>query len=359
MNRLITYCFLLIGVLTACEEIYIPEIETRDNVLVADARIVVGNDNNYIRLNESRSFNDVNNNFSGIKGATVAIIDNNSNRFELPEESDGLFSVNFQLNPEREYKIEINYRDDRYESSFEPVPKIPHLDSVYGIPENKVIEVAGSTNVNDFRKKAGIQLYADIKGENELPFFRFSGRKILQYTYTVDLMVMGELIPYIVYGWYSFYSQESYNIAAPPEYSNTSDIIKHPIYFLEEKALLARDQTFAGWILILYQYGLSKSGYNYYKDLNNQLDSEGRLFDPLYVQARSNITCTNNKNQLILGNFEISTVKEYRYFVKYVSPKIGYIIKPIPYFYEIPQYGEQLSEQPEFWEYDSKKYPDE
>jgi hypothetical protein len=255
--------------------------------------------------------------------------------------------------------MQINYKSDVYESTFEPVPKVPELDTLYGVPGKKVIDVAGANSVNDFRESDGIQLYADITHEKDLPYYRFSGRKILQYYYLVDTVWMGSPTKWAVFNWFSFYSQESFNIAAPPDYSTTTDIIKHPIWFLEKSARLTLDQYFAGWILILYQYGLSKSSYNYYHDLNNQLDSEGRLFDPLYVQARSNITCINDKNKLILGNFEISSMKEYRYFVLYMGDITGYLIKPIPYFYDISQFGEQWIYNPEWWEYPSKTYPDE
>jgi hypothetical protein len=89
------------------------------------------------------------------------------------------------------------------------------------------------------------------------------------------------------------------------------------------------------------------------------LGSDGKLFDPIYVQARSNLKCTGDSKQLILGNFEISAYKEHRFFVKYISEKEGYLIKPIPYFYQIPQFGEQLSNKPDFWEYPNKQYPNE
>ncbi len=359
MKKLITYCLFLVAVLTACEDIYIPKIETRENVFVAEASITVGSEDNVVLLYESLSYNNEKNNFSGIPGARITIIDNKGEQFELLEETDGVFPVKLTFDPNKEYKIKIQYQEDIYESSFEPVPKVPYIDSLYGIPGEKVIVPAGSSNSNDFRKSAGVQIYADITHEKELPYYRFSGRKVLQYTYAVEVIIMGEPQQVTVYGWYSFYPLESFNIAAPPDYSNTTDIIKHPIFFLEQKAQISFDRSFAGWILIFYQFGLSKSSHNYYKDLNYQLNSEGRLFDPLYVQARSNIKCTTDKNKIILGNFEISTMKEYRYYVKYNGPNTGYIIKPIPYFYDIPISGEQLAEQPDFWEYPSKIYPDE
>lgn len=358
MNKLIIYYVLLVIALTGCEQIYTPEIESRESVIVADARIVAGKTDNFIRLYESRGFNDESNKYPNIVGAQVYIIDSNDNTIKLTESANGIFPVQLNLNPDSEYKIRIEYSGNSYESSYEPVPEIPDLDTVYGIAGTKIIQQSGDNNVNDFKEVAGIQLYADILHKSELPFYKFTARKVLQYTYPV---LDEELIWQTMYVWLSTYPGDLYNIAAPPEYSTSTDILKHPLFFMEQsvKASVDSGYYFAGWILILNQYGLSESGYNYYDDLNSQLGSEGRLFDPLYVQARNNLKCINDSKQLILGNFEISSYKEHRYFVQFVSHNTGYVIKPIPYFYEIPLSGQQMTYPPDFWEYNGKQYPDE
>ncbi|MEZ5106036.1 MAG: DUF4249 domain-containing protein [Draconibacterium sp.] len=365
MKKLITYCLILGGIFAACEDIYTPEIETQKNVIVADARIVVGSIDNYVKIYQSVSFNDDNEDYPGIPDAKVTLLDSDGNRFELQEEETGSFPVDIQFNDKLEYKIKIEYDGDTYESEFESVPKVPAFDTIYGIPGEKVIVPTGSNDVKDFQKKEGIQLYVDMATEKEMPYYRFTERKILQYYFLEEVNYMGEVLQLPVYGWYSYYSKESFNIAAPTEYSSSTEIIKHPVSFLEKEAKISFEYYFDGWILIFYQYGISESVYNYYNDLNSQLDSEGRLFDPLYVQARNNLKCINNSNKLILGNFEISKMKEYRYFVKYVGENKGYIIKPIPYFYDIPFSGKIHgpppigADPPDFWEYEKKVYPDE
>lgn len=355
MKRFLTYCLFLMVVFSACEDIYTPEVDTVESALVVEARIVTGNDNNYVKLTETISFNEERFNYPQAGGAKVSIFDDLGNEYVLNETIDGVFPVKFQVKNDRLYKINISYQGEEYESSFEQVPPVPSLDTVYGYPEEKVIIETGSNNVNDFRKSSGVQLYGDITHEKDLPYYRYTGRKIMQYTYLVPV---GE-IEEIMYGWKSYASNDVFNIAAPPQYSASTDILKHHLWFLEEKVALDSGIYFSGWILILYQHGLSETGYNYYKDLNNQLESEGRLFDPLYVQARGNMVCTSNKNKLVLGNFEISTITEHRFFVRYYDPKYGYYIKPIPYFYDIPWSGEQLGVRPDFWEYENRPYPDE
>ncbi|MEN8117823.1 MAG: DUF4249 domain-containing protein [Bacteroidota bacterium] len=359
MKRLITYWFLLAGLLTACEDIYNPDIDQVDSVIVADARLVYGQSNNAIHLYNSLGFNEKVESYPPVYGAKVTIYDNRGGEYNLTESKSGYYPVNFRLNPDLDYKLMISYGGNIYESSFEPVPKVPVLDSVYGIPEIKLIIEGGENDVNDIREKPGLQLYTDITSEEEMPYYRFTARKIMQYTYTINVPFFGSILPVIVYCWNSFYPQGIFNIASPPDYSNTREINKHPLFFIEERGFVGPDQSFAGWILILYQHGLSKSGHGYYKDLNSQLGYEGRLFDPLYVQARSNLKCINNPDQLILGNFEISTIKETRYFIQYISEERGYHLKPIPYFYNIPVNGEQEEDQPGFWEYPHKNYPDE
>ncbi|MCF6333329.1 MAG: DUF4249 domain-containing protein [Draconibacterium sp.] len=359
MKKSIIYFFLLVLAFSSCEDVYTPDIEKRESVIVVDARIVAGNENNSIRLSKSVGFNDTDSNYPVVSNATVTIIDSNGDEFPIAEESSGNYPVLFPLNLELEYKLEIAYEGNTYESTFEPVPKVPDIDTLYGVPGTKVVQEGGENDVNNFREKVGLQLYVDIKNDKKLIYYRFNARKILQNTYPVEVMMMGEVMIETMFAWNTFLPQESFNLASPPDYSSSTDIIKHPLYFMEQKAVLNGGNSFAGWILVLYQYGLSKSAHSYYNDLNNQLNSDGRLFDPLYVQARSNIKCTNNPEQLILGNFEISSVKEHRYFVRFVSGEKGYLVRRIPYFYEISHNGEQLLEPPAFWEYDTKNYPNE
>lgn len=349
----------MVTILTGCEQIYSPEIESRESVMVADARIVVGDTANFIRLYESRGFNEKGYNYPNIAGAAVSILDNKGNEFELNESSDGIFPVHFTLNNVLEYKIRISFQGNTFESTYEPVPQVPELDTVYGIPEIKYIKQDGNNDVSDIREVPGLMLYADITNDSELPFYKFTARKVLQYIYPVEVIMMGEILIEPMFAWLSSFPNEMFNIAAPPEFSTTNKIIKQPLFFMAQKVTPIPESSFYGWILILYQQGLSESGYNYYNDLNKQLDSEGKLFDPIYVQARSNLKCINDSKQLILGNFEISSKKEYRYFINFISEKEGYLIKPIPYFYEIPGYGEQITTPPDFWETASKIYPNE
>ncbi|MDX1284173.1 MAG: DUF4249 family protein, partial [Draconibacterium sp.] len=248
---------------TGCENIYDPDLEKMENVIVADARIVYGQKDNYIQLTRSLNFVEESNGYPVITGGKVTIIDNAGKEYKLPETSIGYFKVNFEINPELSYKIRIEHAGNTFESDFESVPKVPELDSIYAIHETKVLLTSGENDISDRREVDGLRLYADIVSETEMPYYRFAATKVMQYTYEILVPFFGDFLPMVIYCWNSYNPQESFNLAAPPEYSGSTEINKPPLFFLEDHGYISTDQSFAGWILILYQYGLSKSSHDY------------------------------------------------------------------------------------------------
>lgn len=357
MKKIVLYIGLFIA-LTACEQIYTPELEKVDSVMVVEARIVRGASENVIKLSGALNFNEYIK-YPAISGASVELIDSDNNTYVLGETSDGNYNVGFDLNPELQYKLHIEYNNDIYESDFESVPEVPLIDSVYAKVEEKILDTGGTNSVSDFLKRDVLQFYLDINQTPEINNYRFTWRKISQYLYIEPPVGTAPEVPH--YAWFSSYPSNLFNIASPPEYKASNSIEKHPVFYIALKeAVPAPDglEGFGyGYIFILYQYALSESAAGYYKDLNNQLGSEGHIFDPMYVQARNNLKCINNPNKIILGNFEITAMKERRYFVQYLSEQAGFTLKEIPYFYYIPDYGDVRDYPPDFWESKSKTYP--
>ncbi|WP_319482143.1 DUF4249 domain-containing protein [uncultured Draconibacterium sp.] len=350
MKRIITYSFLLFILLSGCEDVYRPDIDVVDNVLVADARISADEAVNYIHLYESVAYYDNAGSGPAVTNANVQLIDSNGNEHELPHYADGQYALNLSLNTDLQYKLKIEYQGEVYESSFERVPQKPSIDSIYGFSEVEMRQESGDNDVDNVDEIQGVRLYADINPGNEMPYYRFTARFVVEYTYWVEVSPFPPLSE-MMYGWRSAYPQGTFNIAAPPEYSTSEEIRKHPLHFLKNSVTLQEGYSFTGWIIILYQHRITESAYNYYDDLNSQLNSDGKIFDPLYVQARSNIKCISNTDQTILGNFEISASNETRYFLRYVSEDTGFILREIEESYEIPYSGEQLNDIPEFWQF--------
>ena len=70
-------------------------------------------------------------------------------------------------------------------------------------------------------------------------------------------------------------------------------------------------------ILYLNQYTLNNETYLYYKSLNEQMQSEGKLFDPIAAQLTGNIKCISDPEINAIGFFEASSVNKSAYIVDF------------------------------------------
>jgi hypothetical protein len=68
-------------------------------------------------------------------------------------------------------------------------------------------------------------------------------------------------------------------------------------------------------ILYLNQYTLNNETFLYYKNLNEQIQSEGKLFDPVAAQLTGNIKCISDPEKRAIGFFEASSVSYSEYIV--------------------------------------------
>jgi hypothetical protein len=260
----------------------------------------------------------------------------------------------------REYQLHIRAENEIYTSEFQSVPKIPVIDSIYVEHTEQLIITGTDVAAGKLQKTPGAQVYIDINDNGDVYNYRFTGRKVCQYTYNITIPMFGSTMDITVFAWLSRAPQGVFNIAAPPGYSASNHIRKHPLVFLERTYNVFKPDTqtyFNGWIYIFHQYAISNQTYQFYKDLNSQLTAEGKLFDPLYTQARGNMICTTNPGKKMLGNFEIASMREYRFFLQATGSN-EYFLKPIPYFWFIPASGNSREIPPEWWESRSKTYPE-
>lgn len=352
MDKVLKYYLIGFLFLAACESIYTPELDMVENVLVVDARLVAGDYGNQIILKWSKGFNE-DGRFDPVMNARVTITDSMERVFLTNENSPGIYTLTEQLGNSGKYKLNITVGNDIYISEFETVPPVPDIDTLYNEHAEQWIQPGGETNANDFIKYPGQQLYVDMNEVDEERYYRFYARKIHQFYFPFDTVMFGLPVTEFKYAWRSYYPQDSYNIAGPAEYSSSKSIVKHPVEFFlyNEGSFLDTAQRGMGWIYIMHQYGITESAYRFYKDLNSQLESEGKIFDPLYIQARNNLHCVTDSQKIVLGNFEIASYREHRFYIRLSSNSDFHTIRPIVEYHDIPLRGVQPIEFPWFWEH--------
>ena len=351
MQKLITFFIVLAALFSACESVYVPDLEEVEKVLVVDARLFTGHPVNEIILQKSQGFNE-DEPFEPFPDVLVELIDNRGETYSSSQVEPGVYRLNNMLDSGLLYKLHIVAEGETFESGFEEVQSIPDIGFIYSEHGENWVQAGGEKDAASFIKTTGQQLFVDIDTDNMPQYYRFFSRKILQFFFPFDTVMYGSTTTQYKYGWKSYYPTEGFNLAAPPEYSTQKDIVKHPVDFFryDADALLDSTQRNWGWIYIMYQYGISEAAYNYYNDLNSQLNASGKIFDPMYVQARSNLKCTSDSKKIVLGNFEITSLREHRYFVRPDIFTGNHVIRKLDIYHEIPESGIVPIFRPWFWE---------
>jgi hypothetical protein len=355
MKRKLIYIVVLLLACIACEEIYNPDIDSVDNVLVVEAILRADDDSNTIYLYKTLNYNTDEVTYPSVSGATVYLTDDEGTKIDCPESSSGEYVLTGALDDDRSYQLNIELDGEVYISDAQSVPGVPYIDSVYGENAYDVSVDGTANNSSDIVSTYGIQTYADLSYRGDPTYYRFYGRKVIEYTDTYDTIdaVTGMPFSEYIYIWKSYYPDDAFNVAGPAEYSTEKDISKHELEFFEDDYTdyLPDTLTFEGWIYIIEAYGINEDTYNYYQDMISQLEAEGKIFDPIYTQLEGNIKCTSNEDITVLGNFEVHSYNEYRYYLRYSRHHSSFRLEKIEEedFYDIALKGYIKADKPEFW----------
>jgi hypothetical protein len=348
------YLLYLIGlfVLVSCEEYYHPDLDTVNNLLVVESRITNEPAQNFVRISKTVNFYAASTT-NPVSGATCTILTEDGQRIEGLENSDGYFLFPFVPQAGSNYKLQISYGAETYESDFEKMPPLPTLDSIYAEITTKTSYSTDAYGKPYTNEDVGFDLRINAPIYSENTYYRFSWRGILQWYIELE-SEMGPPPPPI-YGWKSFYDTDVFNLAGPKDYTSSDKVTNHSVLYrsldyyasyLDSAAMIP-----AGWIFIVHQYGITPNSYSFYKKINDQLEASGQLFDPVYTQIYGNMHCTSNPDQIILGNFDLCSYKQHRYFVHGYKSSISLIQHVINSYPNIPATGMTTDGTlPGFWE---------
>src|SRR5664280_2073504 len=301
--------------MTSCSKVYDPHIDTSQNVLVVDGRITTKTDAYHIVLTYAKPFNSSEKGTPSI-GANVYVTDDMGNSFKFNERNKGDYvsdSLQFTGQPGHIYRLHIVTRDGtEYESDPQRIfPKVDP-DNVYAEYDNEVVLNSYSgLKVNTH----GADILVDISNHSDtLPRFRMTSNLVTQYYYyeTLPIDIHTKYI-FEFYCWQTINANTTINMTGGEYFLNSASIKKHPVCFLDDNfyvwaiiydclinladttgSALANGYQFYDIhhrILYLSTYTLNTETYLYYKSLDEQMQSEGKLFDPVASQLTGNIKC--------------------------------------------------------------------
>jgi hypothetical protein len=340
---------------TACREVYEPEIDTRQGVVVVEGVITNLNEPASVFLWIARPYNSTRPD-SAVRGARVMIREDSLGYYELHEKGSGEYITllsEFQPRAGHSYTLLVITPDgDTCLSTAQQLLSPARIDSLYGIITAQEYIYKDVYGKIVGKMEDGSQTLVDFSGMADPGVqYRFSTKVLTGFT-NIDHSTMP--FPSIVYNWKKSSPGESVTLSGTGTAVNTSHVVRFPAgFFLFNEYLYGLDskEHIENWFLQLRQYTLNAETFSYYRDVERQLSNSGAIFDPIASQIRGNIRCVNHPEKLVLGHFEASGC----------TKKTCYI-KPHPYYRtveylpsvdldSIPDSGRSVQTAPFFWRF--------
>jgi hypothetical protein len=357
------------GLMISCYKPFTSNIDANEKVLVVEGMITNEIASYKIHLSYATPFNNEDTR-QYMNSANVYVVDDLGNNYPFLNSDNGYYlsdSLHFSGHPGRIYTLHIETADNEiYISDPQHLRQVFYPSSVYAEAVNQQTLSSYSGLVSTVH---GANVVLDIKsGLDTLPRFRFTSNLVNQYTY----IVLKGMIDYQFYAWQTDKTLMDINLTGNEYSLSSSDIVKHAVYFVDDNFYfqgliyklgpLQTDLTYIALptinrqsylishrILYLNQYSLNNETYLYYKSMDEQLRSDGKLFDPIAVQLTGNIKCTTNPAKKTFGFFEASSVSRISYEIGFRGSNDQYSVKKMPYILPSEPDGCWINKVPSFW----------
>ena len=343
---------LLVYLFTSCEDIYKPVLDEVPDSLVIEAHLTNDPNQNFVRLSMTRNFSSTDA-ITWLTGAKVDLLETGYGTNTAVENSQGNYVFPNVPVYGRKYMLRVSYDKNVYESETVVMPPPPTIDSLY---TNDKIETSYRTDAYGsptLTESPGREICIDAPITKALEYYRFYWRAILEWQYNPPSKFGPP--PPSWYCWLSLYGNDEFNLAGPKEFSVSNQIKNHQILFLnynEQVYLDSIQQIAMGWIVIIDQYGITKSSYDFHDQLNKQFAADGSLFDPILTQINGNFHCKNDPTKIVMGFFDLNSYRQYRYYMNFgIDEKSTVIQRRLNRYLAIPSTGQSIGVYPSFWEF--------
>lgn len=310
------YLSLIFIILLSCKDIYYPDINNNEKILVVNGVITNENKTHLISLMWARPING-DNAFEPVTDAKVIVTDKSLLRYDFKESYGGkYFSDSSLFIPcvGNSYKLTVVLENgDIYESDSQELLPIDTLGEVTGrvVQRDFVLENDNSTIVQTYE---GIETFISYSNSDHIiPTYRFNTNVIAQYSWGIDLGAT----QHTYYCWIKLRNPNTnINITNSTHDVDVDDNILHSLCFLP-KSLDYWDLTkpYNCFVIDIEAYRLNRQSYLFYKKAYDQLAANNSLFDPIAVQLPSNIKCVSDSHKKAIGYFEASSLYKIAYYI--------------------------------------------
>jgi len=388
MRQIKILLILLTLLFGSCYKAYDVRVGSSEKVLVVDGLVTDQPDVYHVKLSYAGPFNSKES-FTPVSSASVRVTDDLANSYIFRENAAGDYksdSLEFTGKPGRSYSVHIMTAEgDEYQSDPQRLFPGSAPDSIYAESGTK-LELDNATGLKMI--KYGAIILGDIDNLSDtFPRFRFTSNLVRQYSYGVYPRIGDATLNFDFYCWETVNANSDINLTNEAYSLNSASVKRHPVCFLDDDVyfysmLYGLDMNMADTtaitikfnyqeffiekrILYLNMYTLNNETYNYYRKMDEQMQSKEKLFDPIAVQIKGNIRCISDPEKKVIGFFETSSVVNTEYIavfgdVDHPYPaliKTPYILPPGPAGCRINRYGSphQGHNIPAFWIFNVSK----
>lgn len=304
-GRVILNVLGLILFIGACKEPYFPSIiEAPNSYLVVDGMIKVGGDSTIIRLTRTRNLSDS----IGViteEGAFVVLEGNQGGYFPFTRLGNGYYgTAPLNLNVNEKFSLKIVTNDNKqYRSDLLPVKPTPPIDSVSWVRDTSI-----TIRVSTSDPRGNTRFYRwEFEETWEYNSFYES---ILGYDYGTNQPYYLDPKDYLNRCWSS---QKSSSILLASTNAQIEDVVENlPVTTIVQGS----DKASVRYSILVKQYALTKEAFEYWQLLRKNTNELGSIFGNQPAELISNIKCTSNPDEPVVGFISISSIQQKRLFIR-------------------------------------------
>lgn len=317
----IKYCYstvimciaLLSTVLSSCISDYNhPDLEDLNDILVVEGTI--SNDSTLITLSKSVGINNELSDAVWIEDAILYVECDNGDKFqETIYDGNGNYIIKTgDLRPDQKYRLCITFKNKEYESEYLSPLFTPEIDSIsWKKDSSEKASLRVSThdpNNNSLYYKWSYEEHWELKAElfADAGFVDLSeiGQPIEEYTLENSNNI-----------YYCWNNNRSRRFILGNSEKFAENIIKEKELF-EMKP--SNDRFSILYYIAVKQNQIRKEAYDYFSNLQKNIDQTGSIFAPIPSEMKGNIKSKQDPEELVIGYVDVSstTYKE-RYIYEY------------------------------------------
>ncbi len=284
-----------------CKEPFIsPSTNNSPSYLVVDGFIQGGDGEATIALGRTRNLNDSSNS-SPESRAKVTLVGSTSGVFTFSETSTGKYIYpNLPIDFSQSYQLFIRTSDGKEYASDTIIPKqSPTIDSLHWDLSHEGLNISVTTHDPSANTRYYRWEYTETweHRSNNSSYIRYIGNgqfanrspdQQISRCWTVDTLTD------ILVG--------------------SSESLKQDVIFQQPIKFIPQGDGAIAWVysVIVYQFALSKEGYEYWVNLKKNTELRGTLFDPQPSQVNGNMRCLSNPDEHVLGYVSAGSVTSQR-----------------------------------------------